>query len=79
MKYLSVVKKTPASFFAQFTNGATTKSHDAACFFMALQDKDVPAADIESYIKLGEMIDTGHDWTEIRSIAATFTGKGVAA
>jgi hypothetical protein len=73
MKYLTQVSRSPNGFLAKLTNGATTTSHDAASFFMVMQDKGVTAEHLESHIGLGEMVDTGHDWQEIRRIAATFT------
>jgi hypothetical protein len=81
MKYLSKISvKTAQPFHATFTNGATTTSHDVACYFMIMEDKGVSPTDLESYIKLGEMVDSGHDWREIRRIAATFIqAKGAAA
>lgn len=81
MKYLKQINvKTGEVFRAIFTNGAETASHDVACFFMAMGDKGVAPADLESHIKLGEMVDPGHDYREIRRIAATFTqAKGAAA
>ena len=81
MKYLKqILVKHSDVFRASFTSGAETSSHEVACFFMVMQDKGVEPADLGSHIKLGEMVDPGHDWTEIRRIAATFTqAKGAAA
>jgi hypothetical protein len=81
MKYLKRTEvRTGELFRATFMSGAETTSHDAACFFMIMGDKDVNPADLASHINLGEMTDPGHDWKEIRRIASTFgVMKGVAA
>lgn len=78
--YLKKITAGKGIFLALFTSGASTKSHDVSCFFMAMQDKGIEPKDLEGHIKLGEMVDPGHDWKEIRRIADTFTKtKGAAA
>ncbi|HEX3747635.1 MAG TPA: hypothetical protein VHW09_27055 [Bryobacteraceae bacterium] len=78
MKYLKRIRSTKETYRAEFTSGATTASHDVSCFFMVMSDKGVEPAGLEPYIKLGEKTDPGHDWCEIRRIAATFI-RGAAA
>ena len=72
MNYLKTVASTRSGFRATFRSGAQTDSHDVACFFMAMDDKRAAPDDLEGYIQIGEQIDPGHDWKEIRRIAETF-------
>ena len=78
MKYLKRIRNFKDFYCAEFINGATTSCHYTACFFMVMTDKAVAPGDLESHIKLGEMVDPAHDWKEIRRIAGTFA-KGAAA
>jgi hypothetical protein len=72
MKYLTRAT-IDKGFHAQFTSGATSTDHDAACFFMTMQDRGVGIAEIASYIAIGEQVEPAEYWKEIRRIAATFT------
>lgn len=78
MVYLKKVTRKSGSFLVEFTNGETTASHETACFYMALQDKDIGADRIIQYIKMGKMFDPGQPWDEIERIARTFIGKKAA-
>ena len=68
MRYLKKAK-AGKQFSATFTNGERTDSHDASCFFMAMQDKGVGPGDLYAYIKIGKVVDPSHDWKEIERIA----------
>ncbi len=74
MTYIKHFTSQPGQFAAEFHSGTTTESHDAVCFFMAMQDSGVTAAELETHIKIAEMAeaDNDHDWQEIRRVAATF-------
>ncbi len=70
MTYIKHFTTQPGQFAAEFHSGATTESHDTVCFFMAMQDSGVPAAELETHIKLAETAeaDDDHDWLEIRRV-----------
>lgn len=71
-KYLKSASWGPPGFSAEFTNGETTKSVEAAHFFMKMQDKGASPDELRGYIQIGRMTDPDHDWEEIKRIADTF-------
>jgi hypothetical protein len=78
MKYLVLATVSDTAFLGKFANGATTRSHEVACFFVTMEDKGIAPAALESYIRMGELVDPGQDWKEIRRIASTFTERAAA-
>ncbi len=62
------------SFTATFSNGVTTTSHDAACFFQIMKERNKTAEEIQSCIDIGRMCDPFKDWNEIQRIADAVSG-----
>ncbi len=65
-----------ASFTATFSNGVTTNSHDAACFFQIMKERNQTADEIQGHIDIGRMCDPFKDWTEIQRIADSLAQGG---
>lgn len=72
MKYLKRAANGPSGFSASFTNGASTKSSNAANFFIMMQGKGAAPEELAGYIHVGKMVDPANDWAEIQRIAVTF-------
>ncbi len=65
-----------ANFTATFSNGVTSNSHDAACFFQIMKDRNKTADEIQSCIDIGRMCDPFKDWNEIQRIADSLAQGG---
>ncbi len=75
MKFLKSATHGASGFYGQFSSGAVTTSHEAASFFMVMQDKGANADELDAYIRMGQMVDPSKDWKEIKRIARTFTAQ----
>jgi hypothetical protein len=67
-KYLKEIKRTGDKFLATYMDGTTSTSHDAASFWMIMQEKGATLEEVEAYIKMGRQVDPQHEYDEIERI-----------